>query len=149
MDLEAGVLGDRHVVLEDLDGQPDPDGGDVDGSAEYEVALVVAGGHRSVALELVDGALNDVALLVALDVEMRRSATLAAALEPVELVDQHRTLGVARWSDGSGMVAVIRRRRRWKRIATEPARLHELRSQVYDEETALSCVLVAEHGSRT
>jgi hypothetical protein len=49
--------------------EPDPDRGEVDGSAECVVAFVVAGGHRPVGFELVDGAFDDVALLVDLAVD--------------------------------------------------------------------------------
>ena len=54
-------------------------------SAEDEVAFVVAGGHGPVALELVDGAFDNVALLVLLGVEARWAAAFAAAAGPVGL----------------------------------------------------------------
>src|SRR5829696_5697397 len=63
--------------------EPDPDRGEVDGSAECVVAFVVAGGHRPVGLELVDGAFDDVALLVDLGVEPGWPPTRAAPPEPV------------------------------------------------------------------
>ena len=61
----------RACPVDQWDGvaEPDPDRGEVDRSAECVVALVVAGGHRPVGLELVDAALHDVALLVDLAVE--------------------------------------------------------------------------------
>src|SRR4051794_39499372 len=66
--------------------EPDPDRGEVDGSAERVVAFVVAGGHRPVGFELVDGAFDDVALLVDLGVEPGWPPTLAAAAEPILLL---------------------------------------------------------------
>jgi hypothetical protein len=66
--------------------EPDPDGGDVDGSAPDEVAFVVAGGDGAVLAELADGALDGVALLVQLAVEGGRAAALAAAPEPACLL---------------------------------------------------------------
>src|SRR5215213_2735224 len=66
--------------------EPDPDRGEVDGSAECVVAFVVAGGHRPVGFELVDGAFDDVALLVGFAVEHRWPPALAAAAEPVLLL---------------------------------------------------------------
>src|SRR3954449_3010445 len=66
--------------------EPDPDRGEVDGSAECVVAFVVAGGHRPVGFELVDGAFDDVALLVGFGVEHRWPPALAAAAEPVLLL---------------------------------------------------------------
>ena len=65
--------------------EPDPDRGDVDGSAEHEVAFVVAGCDRAEALELVDRALDDVALLVASRVERGWPPALAATAQPVVL----------------------------------------------------------------
>lgn len=75
------------------------------GSAEDVVAFVVAGGYRAVAFELVDGARDGVALLVAVGVELRWPAALAAAAASVVLV-----------AAGSGMVALIRCCRREERI---------------------------------
>src|SRR3954467_9852987 len=66
--------------------EPDPDRGEVDGSAECVVAFVVAGGHRPVGLELVDGAFDDVALLVGLGVEPGWPPTRAAPPQPVLLL---------------------------------------------------------------
>jgi hypothetical protein len=63
--------------------KPDPDRGGVDGSAEHEVAFVVAGGDRAVALELVDRPLDDVALFVGLGVEVGWAATVAASFRAV------------------------------------------------------------------
>jgi hypothetical protein len=48
--------------------EPDPDRGEVDGSAEDVVAFVIAGGYRAVGFEFVDGAFDGVALLVAFGV---------------------------------------------------------------------------------
>src|SRR5215203_2218284 len=73
--------------------EPDPDRGEVDGSAECVVAFVVAGGHRPVGLELVDGAFDDVALLVDLGVEAGWPPTRTAPPEPVLLL-------VGRFGDG-------------------------------------------------
>src|SRR4051794_25793299 len=66
--------------------EPDPDRGEVDGSAEGVVASVVAGGHRPVGFELVDGAFDDVALLVDLGVEPGWPPACAAPAEPVVLL---------------------------------------------------------------
>src|SRR5215207_6777344 len=66
--------------------EPDSDRGEVDGSAEGVVAFVVAGGHRPVGLELVDGAFDDVALLVDLGVEPGWPTTRTAPPEPVLLL---------------------------------------------------------------
>src|SRR4051794_1562462 len=66
--------------------EPDPDGGEVDRSAECVVAFVVAGGHRPVGLELVDGAFDDVALLVGFGVERLWPPTRAASPQPVLLL---------------------------------------------------------------
>src|SRR5262245_66176987 len=61
--------------------EPDSDGGDVDGSAVHELALVVPGGHRAVPAEPVDGAFDGVAFLVDLLVEGRRAAALGRSEE--------------------------------------------------------------------
>jgi len=66
--------------------EPDPDRGEVDGSAEGVVTFVVSGGHRPVGFELVDGAFDDVALLVGLGVEPGWSPTRAASPQPVLLL---------------------------------------------------------------
>src|SRR3954453_20111659 len=66
--------------------EPDPDRGEVDGSAECVVAFVVSGGHRPVGLELVDGAFDDVALLVDLAVEPGGPPARAAPAQPVVLL---------------------------------------------------------------
>src|SRR3954454_22104903 len=66
--------------------EPDPDRGEVDGSAEGVVAFVVAGGYRPVGFELVDGAFDDVALLVGLAVEPGWPPARAAPAEPVVLL---------------------------------------------------------------
>src|SRR3954454_15660589 len=66
--------------------EPDPDRGEVDGSAECVVAFVVAGGYRSVGFELVDGAFDDVALLVDLAVEPGWPPACAASSQPVVLL---------------------------------------------------------------
>ena len=63
--------------------EPDPDRGDVDGSAVDEVALVVAGGDGPVLAEPVEGPLDGVALLVGHGVEGGRAAAPAAAPEAV------------------------------------------------------------------
>jgi hypothetical protein len=44
--------------------EPDPDRGDIDGSAPDEVAFVVPGGHSAVLAELAEGTLDGVALLI-------------------------------------------------------------------------------------
>jgi hypothetical protein len=66
--------------------EPDLDRGDVDGAAVDVVAFVVAGGHGSVALELVDAAFDGVALFVALGVEFGWPPAVAAAVAPVVLL---------------------------------------------------------------
>src|SRR3954469_3926002 len=66
--------------------EPDSDRGEVDCSAERVVAFVVSGGHRPVGLELVDGAFDDVALLVGFGVEPGWPPTRAAPPEPVPLL---------------------------------------------------------------
>ena len=71
--------------------EPDSDGGDVDGAAVHELALVVPGGHRAVPAEPVDRAFDGVALLVDLLVERRGPATLGtAAFAPLDLVRRFR-----------------------------------------------------------
>src|SRR3954453_1655987 len=70
----------------DGEAEPDSDRGEVDGSAEGVVAFVVSGGHRPVGLELVDGAFDDVALLVDLGVEPGWPPALPAPAEPVVLL---------------------------------------------------------------
>ena len=81
--------------------EPDPDRGDVDGSAPDEVAFVVPGGHGTVLAELAEGPLDDVALLVGGGVEGGRPAARLP-----------RRSRLRTWSAGSGMVALIPRRRR-------------------------------------
>src|SRR3954467_14472155 len=66
--------------------EPDPDRGEVDGSAERVVAFVISGGHRPVGLELVDGAFDDVALLVGFGVEPGWPPARAAPPQPVLLL---------------------------------------------------------------
>jgi hypothetical protein len=58
--------------------EPDSDRGDVDGAVEHVVTFVVASSDRAVGFELVEGALDNVALLVALGVEPGWPPTLAA-----------------------------------------------------------------------
>jgi len=72
---------------------PDPDRGNIDGSAEHVVTFVVTGGEGAVPLEFVDGAFDDVAQLVALGVELRCSPALVAPAEPVAAL-------VGRFRDG-------------------------------------------------
>jgi hypothetical protein len=50
---------------------------------EHKVALVVAGGYCSMALEMVDGALDDVSPLILLGVERRCAPSHSPTLEPV------------------------------------------------------------------
>lgn len=50
--------------------EPDLSRGDVEGSAEHVVAFVITACYRAVALQLVAAALDDVALLVDLGVEL-------------------------------------------------------------------------------
>jgi hypothetical protein len=85
--------------------EPDADGGDVYGSAGDEVALVIPGSDRPVLAEPAEGAFDGVALLVSPGAGGGR-----APLRP-------RRRRLRAWPAGSGMVAVIRRRRRWERIA--------------------------------
>jgi len=63
--------------------EPDPDRGDVDGSAPDEVAFVVAGGEGAVLAELAEGTLDGVALLINVGVEGGWAAARAPAAEPV------------------------------------------------------------------
>ena len=63
--------------------EPDPDRGDVDGSAPDEVAFVVAGGDGAVLAELAEGTFDGVALLVSGGVEGGWAAARAAAADPV------------------------------------------------------------------
>jgi hypothetical protein len=80
--------------------EPDPDRGDVDGSAPDEVAFVIPGRHGAVLAELAERPLDDVALLVRGTVERGWSAASAAAPQPVGDL-----------AEGSGMVAFIPRLR--------------------------------------
>ena len=67
------------------------DRGDVDGSAEDVVALVVSGGHGTMAFEFVDGPLDDVALPVPVRIESRWSPARATTAQPVVgMVDRLR-----------------------------------------------------------
>src|SRR6266508_4961697 len=77
--------------------EPDPDRGDIDGSAVDVVAFVGAHGHGSVAPELVDGSLDRVAVAVGHRVELRPPAALAAA--PGAVGD------VVRWFGNGGLDA--------------------------------------------
>ena len=86
--------------------EPDPDRGHIDGPAPYEVAFVISGRYGAVLAELAERPLDHVALLVGGGVEGGRPAALAAA--PSRFLT---------WSAGSGMVALIPRRRRCARIA--------------------------------
>src|SRR5512135_1872208 len=63
--------------------EPDPDGGDIDGAAVDEVALVVAGGHGAGLVQVVDGAFDDVALLVGGAVEGGWAAAAGPVLDLV------------------------------------------------------------------
>jgi hypothetical protein len=63
--------------------EPDPDRGDIDGSAPDEVAFVIPGGDGTVLAELAEGTLDGVALLVGGRVEGGWPAGRAAAAEPV------------------------------------------------------------------
>ena len=66
--------------------EPDSDRGDVDGAVEDVLAFVVAGGHRAELCELVDTALDDIAYLVRLGVELGWSPTLVAQTGAVGLL---------------------------------------------------------------
>jgi hypothetical protein len=72
---------------------------------EDELAFVGAHGERAERLELVEGPLDGVALLVGLRVERRWSPAGGSLVARVFC-----------WSLFSGMVALIPRRRRWERI---------------------------------
>ena len=63
--------------------EPDPDRGDVDGSAPDEVAFAVSGGDGAVLAELAEGTFDGVALLVGDGVEGGWPAARAAAPPPV------------------------------------------------------------------
>jgi hypothetical protein len=86
--------------------EQDPDRCDVDDAAPGDVALVIADGYGSVFLELVDGALDDVALLVDPAIEgwwMPSPATLRSRF--------------LTWPAGSGTIASMSRRRSSARMA--------------------------------
>jgi len=87
--------------------EPDPDRGDVDGCEVDDLALVVAGGHGAGAAELVDGAFDDVSLLVDLGIEVGWAPAVAASGSSVRGL-------VAGLGDGGRI-----RRRRWARIRRE------------------------------
>ena len=70
--------------------EPDLDGGEGDGAAVDEVSFVVAGGDRSGAAELVDGAFDGVAVAVGHRVEGGQSAPGFAASSPGLLVGFER-----------------------------------------------------------
>jgi hypothetical protein len=63
--------------------EPDPDRGDVDGSAPDEVALVEPGGDGAVVTESAEGALDGVALLVPAGVDGGRAESVNLGEAPV------------------------------------------------------------------
>src|SRR5271169_5257004 len=62
--------------------KPDPDRGDVDGPAPYEVAFVEPGGDCAVLAELAERSLDGVALLVSSGIEGGRPPAGAATPQP-------------------------------------------------------------------
>src|SRR5271156_2520722 len=75
--------------------EPDPDRGDVDGSAPDEVAFVEPGGDGAVLAQLAEGPFHGVALLVSGGVEGGRAAARAAAPQPAaDLVGGLRDRGL-------------------------------------------------------